>query len=199
MNDVARVAGVGTMTVSRVLNGTACVSEETARRVQAAIGKLQYRPNEMARVFRGQRSRTIGLIIPYLYDPFFANCAHAVTTVAKEHGYSVITTTSDESPDTEYMQAEQMLQRSVEGLLLIPTRLRQSHLTRALFGRTPVVVFDRPLSDTSFDVVLVHRAWAPTNLFHGTQPEPVYHQRAISWLSPRHARSRLCGGFVLRV
>ena len=155
MSDVARVAGVGTMTVSRVLNGTACVSEETARRVQAAIGKLQYRPNEMARVFRGQRSRTIGLIIPYLYDPFFANCAHAVTTVAKEHGYSVITTTSDESPDTEYMQTEQMLQRSVEGLLLIPTRLRQSHLTRALFGRTPVVVFDRPVSDTSFDVVLV--------------------------------------------
>ena len=155
MSDVARLAGVGTMTVSRVLNGTVRVSEDTARRVQTAIDQLQYRPNELARAFRGQRSRTIGLIIPYLYDPFFANCAHAVTTVAKEHGYSVIMTTSDESPDTEYIQAEQMLERNVEGLLVIPARLRQSRLTRALFGRTPVVAFDRPVPDPSLDVVLV--------------------------------------------
>jgi LacI family transcriptional regulator len=155
MSDVARLAGVGTMTVSRVLNGTARVSPETAQRVQVAIEQLNYRPNELARAFRGQRSRTIGLILPYLYDPFFANCAHAVTTVAKEHGYSVITTTSNESPDTEYVEAEQMLQRHVEGLLVIPARLRQSRLTRALFGKTPVVTFDRPVADASLDVVLV--------------------------------------------
>ncbi len=73
------------MTVSRVLNGTVRVSEETAKRVHKAIEQLKYRPNHLARVFRSQRSQTIGLIIPYLYDPFFANCAHAVTTVAKEH------------------------------------------------------------------------------------------------------------------
>jgi LacI family transcriptional regulator len=155
MTDVARLAGVGTMTVSRVLNGTARVSTETARRVQIAIEQLKYRPNELARAFRGQRSRTIGLILPYLYDPFFANCAHAVTTVAKEHGYSVITTTSDENPDTEFVAAEQMLQRSVEGLVIIPARFRQSRLTRTLFGKTPVVFFDRPVADTSLDVVLV--------------------------------------------
>jgi LacI family transcriptional regulator len=155
MSDVARLAGVGTMTVSRVLNGTARVSPETAERVQIAIAQLSYRPNELARAFRDQRSRTIGLILPYIYDPFFANCAHAVTTVAKEHGYSVITTTSNESPDTEYMEAEQMLQRHVEGLLVIPARVRQSRLTRALFGKTPVVAFDRPVADPSLDVVLV--------------------------------------------
>jgi LacI family transcriptional regulator len=155
MRDVARLAGVGTMTVSRVLSGTVPVSPETARRVQTAIDQLQYRPNELARAFRGQRSRTIGLIIPYLYDPFFANCAHAVTTVAKEHGYSVIITTSDEDPDIEYVEAEQMLQRHVDGLVVIPARFRQSRLTRALFGKTPVVTFDRPVSDPAFDVVLV--------------------------------------------
>jgi len=155
MSDVARLAGVGTMTVSRVLNGTARVSEETARRVQKAIDQLKYRPNELARVFRSQKSRTIGLIIPYLYDPFFANCAHAVTTVAKEHGYSVILTTTDENPDTEYLQAEQMLQRHVDGLVVIPAHRLQSRLTRAMFGRTPVVAFDRPVSDPAIDVVLV--------------------------------------------
>jgi LacI family transcriptional regulator len=155
MADVARLAGVGTMTVSRVLSGTVPVAEETARRVQEAVEQLAYRPNQLARAFRGQRSRSIGLIIPYLYDSFFANCAHAVTTVAKEHGYSVITTTSNEDPDIEYAEAEQMLQRHVEGLMVIPARFRQSRLTRALFGRTPVVAFDRPISDPSVDVVLV--------------------------------------------
>lgn len=155
MSDVARLAGVGTMTVSRVLSGTARVSEETAKRVHNAIEQLDYRPNELARALRGQRSRTIGLIIPYLYDPFFANCAHAITTVAKEQGYTVIITTSDEDTDAEYDEVEQMLQRHVEGLVVIPAKAPQSRLTRSLFGKTPVVVFDRPVADTTFDTVLV--------------------------------------------
>jgi LacI family transcriptional regulator len=155
MSDVARLAGVGTMTVSRVLSGTVPVSKETTRRVQTAVEQLQYRPNELARAFRGQKSRSIGLIIPYLYDPFFANCAHAVTTVAKEHGYSVIITTSNEDPNTEYAEAEQMLQRHVDGLVAIPTRFRESRISRALFGKTPVVIFDRPVADPALDVVLV--------------------------------------------
>lgn len=155
MNDVARLAGVGTMTVSRVLNGTARVSEEAARRVQTAIQQLNYQPNEMARALRGQRSRTIGLILPYLYDPFFAMCAHAVTSVARQHGYSVITTTTNEDPETEFAEASQMLQRHVEGLVVIPANRGQSKLTRALLGKVPMVAFDRPLGDAAFDTVLV--------------------------------------------
>lgn len=158
MSDVARLAGVAKMTVSRVLSGNLAVSEETAQRVKTAVTQLNYQPNELARAFRGQRSRTIGLIIPYLYDSFFANCAHAVTAVAKEHGYSVAITTSDEDSDTEHDAIVQMLQRSVEGVLVIPARLRQSRLTRVLFGRTPVVTFDRPVSDPSVDTVLVQNS-----------------------------------------
>lgn len=155
MSDVARMAGVGAMTVSRVLSGTARVSEETASRVQLAIEKLQYRPNELARAFRGHRSRTIGLILPTLYDSFFANCAQAVTTVAKEQGYSLIMTTSNGDPDTEFNEAEQMLQWNVDGIVAIPSNSRHSRLTRALFGKTPVVIFDCPVEDPAFDTVLV--------------------------------------------
>jgi LacI family transcriptional regulator len=155
MSDVARLAGVGTMTVSRVLNGSANVSEEAAQRVNTAIEQLNYRPNELARALRGQRSRSIGLILPYLYDPFFATCTHAVTTVAKQHGYSVIMTTSNENPETEYTEATQMLQRHVEGLIVIPANLGQTRLNRTLLGKTPLVAFDRPLSDPGFDTVLV--------------------------------------------
>ncbi|MGA9072337.1 MAG: LacI family DNA-binding transcriptional regulator [Terracidiphilus sp.] len=155
MSDVAQLAGVGTMTVSRVLSGTVSVSADTAKRVQTAIKELNYRPNALARAFRGQRSHSIGLILPYLFDPFFANCAHAVTVVAKQHGYSVMITTSDEDPDSEFAGAEQMLERHVDGLIVIPTKFRETRLTLNLFGKTPVVAFDRPLPDPAIDVVLV--------------------------------------------
>ena len=158
MSDVARLAGVGTMTVSRVLSGTVRVSAETTQRVQTAIEQLQYRPNVLARAFRGQSSHSIGLIVPYLYDPFFANCAHAVTSVARERGYSVIIATSDEDPETEFNETDQMLQRHVDGVLVIPCRSQDSRLTRALFGKTPVVAFDRPVPDPSIDSVLVQNA-----------------------------------------
>ncbi len=158
MSDVAKLAGVGTMTVSRVMNGSTSVSKETAKHVRAAIEQLDYRPNELARAFRGRRTNSIGLIIPYLYDSFFANCAHAVTTVAKENGYSVIITTSNEDPELEYAAVEQMQRRNVDGLVLIPSPLRQSRLTRAFFGKTPVVAFDRPIADQPFDTVLVQNS-----------------------------------------
>jgi LacI family transcriptional regulator len=155
MSDVARLAGVGAMTVSRVLSGAVPVSEETARRVQVAIDQLNYRPNELARAFRGQKSRSIGVIIPYLFDPFFATCTHAITTVARSNGYSVLITTSNADTDTEYDEAERMLQHHVDGLVVLPARYRQTRLTRSLFGKTPVVIFDCPIPDESFDTVLV--------------------------------------------
>lgn len=155
MRDVAQMAGVGTMTVSRFLNGSATVSRETAERVDKAIRALNYKPNQMARALRGQRSRSIGLILPYLYDPFFATCAHAITEVAKEQGYTVLTTTSDEDPEVEYNEAVQMLQRYVEGLILIPASKGKSRIQRVLTGRVPLVAFDRPIDEPAFDQVLV--------------------------------------------
>ena len=155
MNDVARVAGVGTMTVSRVLNGSANVTEETAERVYRAIEKLGYRPNEMARALRSLKSRTIGLIVPYLYDPFFATCAHAVNTVAREHGYSVILTTSNEDPAAEYTEAQSMLQRHVEGLVIIPADIRKSRVNQSDFAGTHIVTLDRPVHDERIDSVQV--------------------------------------------
>jgi LacI family transcriptional regulator len=160
MNDVARLAGVGTMTVSRVLSGTAHVSEDTAQKVRIAVEQLQYHRNELARVFRGQQSRTIGLIVPYLYDSFFANCAHAIAEVVKERGYSMILTTSDEDPEIEYAAAEKMIERHVEGVVMIPARNGEANaeMTQGLFKRTPVVAFDRPAADTAVDVVLVQNS-----------------------------------------
>lgn len=155
MMDVARLAGVGTMTVSRVLNGSANVAPETAERVQNAIHKLNYRPNEMARALRAMKSKSIGVIVPYLYDPFFATCAHAVSVVAKEHGYLVVLTTSDEDAAAEHEEAQLMVQRHVDGLIIIPAKGGHSSLNSLEFSNIHTVVVDRPVQNPHFDSVLV--------------------------------------------
>lgn len=155
MRDVAELAGVGTMTVSRVLNGTARVAEETSRRVYEAIEQLHYKPNQVARALRGSRSHTIGLLVPYLYDPFFATCAHAINEVAQSHAYSVILTTTNENPATEMEAARQMAQRQVDGLIVIPAERGGSALTGVEFRDLPIVTLDRPIPRSNFDSVQV--------------------------------------------
>ena len=162
MREVAELAGVGTMTVSRVLNGTARVAEETSRRVYKAIEQLQYLPNPVARALRGAPSRTIGVLLPYLYDPFFASCAHAINTVAQQRGYSMILMTTNENSGTELEEIRQMMRRQVDGLILIPAQEHQEdeHLGEAeraalAAGHVPVVTLDRPIPHASFDSVEV--------------------------------------------
>jgi LacI family transcriptional regulator len=166
MRDVAKLAGVGTMTVSRVLNGTVKVSDETRARVLGAIAKLNYLPNEIARSLREQRSRQVGVIVPNLRDPFFAICSQSISMVAKQHSYSVIITTSNEDPETEYVEATRMLRRHIEGLIVIPA-LGKSRLREKEFERTPIVTLDRPVAGASFDCVLVqNKIGARTGVRH---------------------------------
>ena len=155
MRDVADRAGVGMMTVSRVLNGTARVTEETSARVHRALRELNYQPNLMARALRGQRTRSIGVILPYLYDPFFATCAHAISSVAKQHAYSVLLATSDERADTETEAARGLLRRQVDGIIVIPACNGRSRLTEPEFHSTPIIAIDRPIPRSRIDTVLV--------------------------------------------
>ena len=154
MSDVAKLARVGTMTVSRVLKGNVPVSDETKSRVLDAVAKLNYLPNEIARSLREQRTRQIGIIVPNLHDPFFAVCTGAISLVAKQHSYSTIITTSDENPQTELMEAKRMLRRNIEGLIIIPAR-GQTLLNDPEFEQTPIVTLDRPVAGSPFDSVVV--------------------------------------------
>ncbi len=153
MNDVARAAGVGTMTVSRVLNGSQHVSQETADRVRAAVNDLGYHPNEMARSLRNFKSRTIGLLLPNLHDTFYAMCAHALNMVAKEHDYTVLLTLTNDDTANEYNEALRMLQRHVEGLVVIPADSNLCRLGEPQFREIPVVTLDRPLVNSEAGTV----------------------------------------------
>jgi len=158
MADVARLAGVGKMTVSRVLSGSANVSDATADRVQRAIRLLNYQPNELARSLRSLHSKTIAVIVPYLYDSFFATCAHAISSVAKQHGYSVILTTSDEEHETELRQTNLMVRRRIDGMVIIPAPGDDKYLRSEMYSRVHIVTLDRPLADPRFDSVLVNNS-----------------------------------------
>ena len=155
MRDVAERAGVGMMTVSRVLNGTAHVRDETRERVYRALEELQYRPNMMARALRGFRTHSIGVIVPYLYDPFFATCAQAVGEVARQHSYSVLLATSDERTEIEVEELRELQRRQVEGIVIIPACNGTSRLSAAEFNALPMVALDRPIARSNFDRVLV--------------------------------------------
>ncbi|QMV18136.1 LacI family DNA-binding transcriptional regulator [Granulicella sp. 5B5] len=157
MRDVARLAGVSTMTVSRVLNDTPNVTDAMRKRVNDAIAELRYQPNEVARSLRARRSRQIGILVPYLSDPFFAICANAISTAARQRSYSVVLSTSNEDLQTERDEVSRMLGRNVEGLIIIPAQPTsgRSPLLAPEFKDLPIVTLDRPIAGAKFDSLLV--------------------------------------------
>lgn len=151
MRDVAREAGVSIKTVSRVINEESVVEETTRAGVQEAIDRLGYRPNELARGLKGSRSRTVGLIIADISNPFFADLCKEVEEVARSRGYSVILCASAEDAATEHEYIELLLQRRVDGLLLVPAPGEHARLSRE---ELPIVALDRPLESIDTATVL---------------------------------------------
>jgi LacI family transcriptional regulator len=153
--DVAKVAGVGMMSVSRVVNGTRPVSPETERKVRAAIEKIGYRPNEAARILRGHRAQVIGLIVPDLADPFFATYANAVHETAWEAGYMTLMAASAHRKDAERRETEFMIERRVAGMLVAPISSDNHHFEASKNLDVPIVSFDRPMEGVDVDVFVV--------------------------------------------
>ncbi len=153
--DIAKVAGVGVMSVSRVVNGTRPVSPETERRVRAAIEKIGYRPNEAARILKGHRAQVIGLIVPDLADPFFATYASAVHETAWEAGYMTLMAASAHRTDVERRETEFMIERHVAGMLVAPVGSDNDHFKTAKNNNLPIVSFDRPMEGVDVDVFVV--------------------------------------------
>ncbi len=154
--DVARECGVGSMTVSRVMNGKKHVSDAMTKRVRAAIVKLGYEPNEAARILKGQPPRTIGLIVPDLADPFFSTCAHAVQQLAAKHGYMTLLFACEGQKNTEAEELRMMKSRNIAGILIVPSNVSSDHELKELRARgVPIVMLDRTLPDLDAGEVMV--------------------------------------------
>lgn len=149
VSEVARAAGVGTTTVSRVINGGDRVSPKTLAHVQRVIEALGYRPNQAARVLKGHRTKTIGLVIPSIADPFFSSCAEAAQAVAQAHDSLLIVTASHNDPHTELENLNILINHRVDGLIVAPANSQSEGLRDLLKGvSVPVVAVDRPVAQS---------------------------------------------------
>lgn len=119
LHDVARRAGVSAMTVSRVVNGSPLVSADMRARVEDALAETGYIPNALARSLRSKRSDTIALLLPDMTNPFFTSLAQGVEIAAREAGMTMILANSDESEDEELRLLRVLVQRQVDGLLVV--------------------------------------------------------------------------------
>src|SRR5215831_18983777 len=116
--DVARESHVSVFTVSAVVNNKAHVGKKLRERVEAAILKLNYRPNLLARSLAKQKTHTIGMIVPDIANPFFPMVVRGAEDAAQKHGYNLLLCNSDDSLDKEEKAIELLLSKRVDGILL---------------------------------------------------------------------------------
>ena len=155
LHDVAREAEVSLKTASRVLNNSTNVNEDKVTRVREVMARLGYRPNELARGLKAQRSAAIGMIVPNLSDPFTANAVHGLQEVARANGYVVILASSGGDLEVERSEILSLVGRQIDGLVIAPADSRKNSFGDIVPAGVHVVTFDQLLRDANFDSVIV--------------------------------------------
>ncbi len=144
--DVARRAGVSVGSVSRVINEHPTVTAATRERVELAVRELGYVPNAIAGSLRSRRSKTVGLIIPDVTNPFFSELALHVERSAAAAGYNVILGNSDNSVDQETYYLHALAVRRVDGIIFVPA----NETSRSAEIAIPIVGVDREVGGHPF-------------------------------------------------
>jgi LacI family transcriptional regulator len=151
---VAECAGVSVATVSHVINDTRPVSDELRQRVLAAMDRLDYQPNALARSLRRQRTSTLGLIIPDTYNPYFAEVARGIEQVAFERDFTVILCHSDYSPDRELQYVDVLRAERAAGAIWIPATEDCEAALQLVEYEVPLVILDRRVADVRCPAVV---------------------------------------------
>lgn len=155
VRDVAALAGVSVGTVSNVLNRPDKVAPEVSERVNSAIGRLGYVRNGAARQLRAGRSRSIGLVVLDVGNPFFTDLARGAEKRAAEEGLTVLLADTHEDAARESAHLDVFEEQRVFGLLLSPLADSVSRLERLRARGTPTVLVERQAQDRLFSSVVV--------------------------------------------
>jgi LacI family transcriptional regulator len=153
MKDIADDLGISVVTVSKVLRGHPDIGEETRERVLKRVKELDYQPNTLARSLVTGRSYLVGLIVPDLLYPFFAEIAKALSNAIRKKGYSLIISSSEEDPELERLEIRQLLARRLDGLAIASTSNSAGQFEMMAHRKEPFVLIDRDFRGVSANFV----------------------------------------------
>ncbi|KKK38388.1 catabolite control protein A [Mesobacillus campisalis] len=136
--DVAREANVSMATVSRVVNGNPNVKPVTRKKVLEVIERLGYRPNAVARGLASKKTTTVGVVIPDISSPFFAELARGIEDIATMYKYNIILSSSDQNKEKELHLLNTMLGKQVDGIVFMGGNITEEHVDE--FKKSPVPI-----------------------------------------------------------
>ncbi|MGB9680444.1 MAG: LacI family DNA-binding transcriptional regulator [Thermoanaerobacteraceae bacterium] len=145
IKDIAKLANVSITTVSRVINNkTEGVSEETRERILQLVKEYEYQPNAIARGLVTKKTKTLGLIIPDITNPFFPDIARGVEDSAHIYGYNVFLCNTDDNLDKESEYINALKEKYVDGIIFTSSSIpKQEHIKELIKTGIPIVIMDR--------------------------------------------------------
>lgn len=155
IKDIAELAGVSPATVSRVLSGQITVKEETRRRIEEAVRKFDYRPNYLARSLVLKETKTVGVVIPDILNPYYSALARGVEDEARRVGRSVVLCNSDNRVDKELSYLQMLEYKQVDGIILVSAGHQGAHLKELIDRKIPLVLASRRVDGVDVDTVAV--------------------------------------------
>ncbi|PKM93925.1 MAG: LacI family transcriptional regulator [Firmicutes bacterium HGW-Firmicutes-1] len=159
IKDIANATGVSSATVSRVINNSGYVKEETKQKVLQVIKDNNYIPSAIARSLSIQDTSSIGVIIPDIENPFFSSVIRGISDVAEKNNYNILFFATNETPITEHAFLKTVQSQRLKGVIITPISEfdmeTRDYLIRLNSTGIPVVLVDRNINDTNFDGVFI--------------------------------------------
>ncbi|WP_178987468.1 LacI family DNA-binding transcriptional regulator [Winogradskyella schleiferi] len=160
LKELSKLLNLSISTVSKALNDSHEISDNTKKRVNELAEKLNYKPNRIAQQLKTNKSKTIGVILPTVTNPFFAEVLHGIEMAATNSDYDIIVCLSNETLHKEKRSLELLSNGSVDGFIMAVARESQvkketDHIKFAIKSKLPVLMFDRVVNDIECNKVIV--------------------------------------------
>ncbi len=155
MRGIAKLAGVSSATVSRVINGSAFVKPDTAERVRRVIDEVKFYPNSSATTLKHGKSSTYGLIIPDITNPFFPEFIRSFEQILVASNRDMLMSTTDFHPSRTQQSISRMLIRKVDGVALLASEIETGPIEALIHNRVPLVTMDRRATGPGLSDVLI--------------------------------------------
>lgn len=160
IKDIAREAGVSTATISRVLNNSGYVSQDVKLQVLEVIKRMNYQPNAIARSLKQEKSRSVGIVLPDMTNPYFMEIARAIQHRCFQEGYHLLFVDTEESPDKEKEALDFLLEKRIEALILAGTGGNREQIQAISESGIRVILVDRRYTNLKLDTVAEDNIYA---------------------------------------